>query len=127
MTSWESSLREILMADADVLAAVSTRIGPEVPQTPTFPCVVISSPGTTQDGVVDFTNTVAQVTVWDTDFTRCQETALTIRYALQRYKGRVLGIRFEGITFVNEVSIKDPETRRWTRPADYRLYYWEEE
>jgi hypothetical protein len=115
------------MADADVSAAVGARIGPEVPQAPTFPYVTIGEVATSQDGVVDFNNSVAQVTVWDTDFTRCQEVALTIRYALQRYRGRVLGIRFEGITFVNGMSIKDPETGRWTRPADYRLNYWEEE
>ena len=126
MSSWQASLRTILINDADVLAAVGARIGPEVPQTLTFPCVVIGGVGTNQDGVVDFANSLAQVTVWDTDYTRCQETAMTIRYALQRYKGRVGGIRVEGITFVNEMDIKDPETGRWTRPADYRLNYWEE-
>lgn len=126
MASWQAALRAILIADIDVLAAVGTRIGPEVPQGPTFPTVQLGGVGTNQDGVIDFANSLAQVTVWDTDYTRCQETALTIRYALQRYKGRVGGIRFEGITFVNEMDIKDPETGRFTRPADYRLNYWEE-
>ena len=126
MSSWKTSLRTIMRADADVLAAVGTRIGVEVPQLPTFPYVTIKGIGTNQDGVLDFNNGLAQVTVWDTDYTRCEETAMTIRYALQRYKGRVDGIRVEGITFVNEMDIKDPETGRYTRPADYRLNYWEE-
>jgi hypothetical protein len=114
------------MADIDVLAAVGTRIGSEVPQGPVFPAVAIGEVGVPQDAVLDFNRAVAQVTVWDTDYTRCQETAMTIRYALQRYKGRVGGIRFEGITFINEMDIKDPETGRYTRPADYRLNCWEE-
>lgn len=126
MSSWQAALRTILMSDADVLAAVNTRIGPDVPQGSTFPAVVLKGVGTEQDGVLDFCRVAAQVTVWDTDYTRCQETALKIRYALQRYKGRVGGIRFEGITFLNEMSIKDPETGRHTRPADYRLNCWEE-
>jgi len=125
--SWSTALLAILLADAEVLAAVGTRIGPKLPQIPTFPAIQIRGVGTNQDAVLDFINTVAQVTVWDDDFTRCQETALTVRYALQRYKGRVLGIRMEGITFINEMDIKDPETGRYTRPADYRLNYWEEE
>ena len=126
MASWQAALRTILIADADVFAAVGTRISPVVPQGPTFPAVQLGGVGTNQDGMIDFTNSVAQVTVWDTDYTRCEETSMTIRYALQRYKGRVDGIRFEGITFINEVDIKDPETGRFTRPADYRLNYWEE-
>jgi len=126
MSSWQGALRSVLIADADVLAAVSTRIAPMVPQIPTFPCVTIGQTGNNQDGVLDFNNALAQVTVWDEDYTRCEETAMTIRYALQRYKGRVDGIRFEGITFVNEMDITDPETGRFTRPADYRLNYWEE-
>lgn len=125
--SWSTALRAILLADADVAAAVGSRIGPKLPQLPTFPAIVIGGVATNQDGVLDFINTVAQVTVWDTDFTRCQETALTVRYALQRYKGRVDGLRIEGITFINEMDITDPETGRHTRPADYRLNYWEEE
>ena len=126
MSSWQASLRTILIDDPEAFAAVGTRIGPEVPQGPVFPAVVIGEVGAPQDAVLDFSRTVAQVTVWDTDYTRCQETAMTIRYALQRYKGRVGGIRFEGITFINEMDIKDPETGRYTRPADYRLNCWEE-
>jgi len=125
--SWSTALRAILIADAEVLAAVGTRIYPDLPQIPTFPTIAIDGVSTNQDGVLDFINTVAQVTVWDDDFTRCQETALTVRYALQRYKGRVDGLRIEGITFINEMDITDPETGRYTRPADYRLNYWEEE
>ena len=127
MTSWLGSLRSVLLADAEVLAAVGTRIYLVLPQLPTFPAIVIGGVATNQDGVLDFVNTVAQVTVWDTDYTRCQEIAKTVRYALQRYKGRVGGIRFEGITFINEMEITDPDTGRYTRPADYRLNYWEEE
>lgn len=124
--SWQLALKTILQSDADVLAAVGTRIAPVVPQGPTFPAVQLGGIGTNQDAVVDFAKSLAQVTVWDTDYTRCQETALTIRYCLQRFKGRIAGCRIEGITFINEVDIKDPETGRFTRPADYRLNYWEE-
>jgi len=127
MSSWQGALRSVLIADADVFAAVGTRISAKIPQGPTFPAVQLGEVGNNQDGVIDFNNAVAQVTVWDTDYTRCEETAMTIRYAIQRYKGIVDGIRFEGITFVNEIDITDPVTGRYTRPADYRLNFWEEE
>ncbi len=117
---------KILEDDAAVSALVGDRISPELPQTPTLPAITYKLLDTEQDGVVDFVDVYFQITPWADSYTGAKELEKTIRWALQRYRGRVLGIRIEQILFYTARYVHDPVTGRHTMPADYVLSYWEE-
>jgi len=119
------TIRTILLADVDV-AAITTRIYPRVPQTPTFPLITIRKISGDQDMLLDYAHPRMQVTAWAATYEAGEELATAIRQALQRYRGVVAGMTVERIVFLNDVHIYDPETGRETFPADYRLDYWEE-
>jgi len=119
------TLRTILLADIDV-AAITTRIYPRVPQTPTLPVITIQKVSGDQDALLDYAHPRMQVTAWATTYDDGETLATAIRQALQRYEGIVAGMRVEQITFLNDVHIYDAETGRETFPADYRMDYWEE-
>ena len=119
------TIRTILLADVDV-AAITTRIYPRVPQTPTFPLITIRKISGDQDMLLDYAHPRMQVTAWAATYEAGEELATAIRQVLQRYRGVVAGMTVERIVFLNDVHIYDPETGRETFPADYRLDYWEE-
>ena len=119
------TLRTILLADVDV-AAITTRIFPRVPQTPTLPCITIEKISGDQDSLLDYAHPRMQVTAWAESYEDGEDLATAIRQILQRYRGVVAGMTVEQITFLNDVHIYDPETGRETFPADYRIDYWEE-
>ena len=119
------AIRTILLADVDV-AAITTRIYPRVPQTPTFPLITIRKISGDQDMLLDYAHPRMQVTAWAATYEAGEELATAIRQILQRYRGVVAGMTVERIVYLNDVHIYDPETGRETFPADYRLDYWEE-
>ena len=119
------TLKTILLADVDV-AAITTRIYPRVPQTPTLPVIVIEKISGEQDSLLDYAHPRMQVTAWAETYEDGEDLATAIRQILQRYRGVVAGMTVEQITFLNDVHIYDPETGRETFPADYRIDYWEE-
>ena len=119
------TLRTILLTAVDV-AAITTRIYPRVPQTPTFPLITIQKVSGDQDALLDYAHPRMQVTAWAETYEAGEDLATAIRQALQRYEGIVAGMTVEQITFLNDVYVYEPETGRETFPADYRLDYWEE-
>ena len=119
------TIRTILLADVDV-AAITTRIYPRVPQTPTFPLITVQKISGDQDMLLDYAHPRMQVTAWAAAYEAGEELATAIRQVLQRYRGVVAGMTVERIVFLNDVHIYDPETGREIFPADYRLDYWEE-
>ena len=119
------TLKTILLADVDV-AAITTRIYPRVPKTPTLPCITIQKISGDQDALLDYAHPRMQVTAWAATYEDGEDLATAIRQAIQRYRGVVAGMTVERITFLNDVHVYDPETGRETFPADYRIDYWEE-
>ena len=118
------TLKTILLADVDV-AAITTRIFPRAPQTPTFDFITIQKISGEQDALLDYAHPRMQVTAWAEVYEDGEDLATAIRQAIQRYRGVVAGMTVEQITFLNDVHIYDPETGRETFPADYRIDYWE--
>jgi len=118
---------KILEDDPAVSALVVDRISPgDLPQDAILPAITYKELDTDQDGVVDFAKAYCQITPWAESFSGAKELEKTIRWALQRYRGRVLGVRIELILFMTKRYVKDPVTGRHTMPADYVLSYWEE-
>ena len=119
------TIRTLLLADVDV-AAITTGIYPRVPQTPTLPVITIQKISGAQDETIDYAHPRMQVTAWAENYEDGEQLALTIKYALQRYKGVVGDMTVTGIVFLNDTYVYDPETGRETFPADYKLNYLEE-
>ena len=121
------ALRTLLLADADV-AAVTTRIYPAVPQTPTLPVIVLEEVDCPIDQLIDYAHPRWQATAWveGGNYEEGENLAKLIRYCLQRYRGIVAGVTIEQITYLNKTYVRDPETGRETFPTDFGINYWEE-
>lgn|GEM_PF-5706690 len=126
MNTWETALVYLLENDVDVAAIVGDRVYDELPQTPSLPAITYKEISTDIDANVDYAKTRVQVTSWAATRSAAKELAKTIRYALQRYRGTVVSVKIEGITFVFSTHVRDPETGYHTMPTDYRINYWEE-
>lgn len=137
--SIEIALRSVMLADADVVAVVGTRISPKLPQNPAKDANgVLLTRATYQrisrpmDPLIDLAWPRFQITTWaEPDGTasgveKAETAAEKIRYRLQRYKGVVDGVRILRITFLDDHPMVDPERGYDMVAADYQVKYWEE-
>ena len=124
MSSLLKSVRIILLADVDV-AAITTSISPKLKQDPTLPAVSYKQVSKPVDPLMDIGTPRVQIESHADTYEEMEDLADAIRYCLQRYKGRVGGVRIEQITYLNEIDDEDPVTGRQSRIADYRVKYRE--
>ena len=94
------TLRTILLADEDV-AAITTRIYPRAPQTPTFDFITIQKISGDQDALLDYAHPHMQVTAWAETYEDGETLATAIRQALQRYEGIVAGMTVEPVSYTH--------------------------
>jgi len=125
MSSVTTALRTILLADVDV-AAITTQVKPKLPQDPTLPVITYKQVSHPTNQAIDFGTPRIQIEAHAETYAGAEELSNVIALCLQRYKGRVGGVRIERISFLNEIDNEDPATGRQSRIADYRVQYREE-
>ena len=109
-----AAIRDILIADAAVLALVSNRIYPnQVKQNEAYPHLVYNLVGNTPTDTKDsgrfFDNTRVQVDCYAIDYGDCEDLADKVRTALDRYTGTVSSTKivnsiYQGTVDMNEFA-----------------------
>lgn len=106
------------------VSAVSQRVYPlKAPDTPTVPYIVVSRVSNvrlmTHQGYIGESRIRWQVSVFDTDYTRCRTTANSVVTALEAWAGIEVTVGYALHT--GETEIYEPDTKRYHIPVDFMV------
>lgn len=119
----QDALRTILLADAPVLAVVSTKIWPMIaPQGSAMPYIVYSRIGTDHievlAGSAGLARATFQIDCWSDSFDTVRDLANKVRIALQGVQGTHASVVIDGINMTSEVDdYEEPENKN--EPGTY--------
>jgi hypothetical protein len=120
----ETALRDYLLADASIAAAVVDRVYPDVlPQNPTLPAMTYTRISTRSpelvDGNPDLLSALFQIACWSTSRLGAATLASYVRTRMIGVGGS--GFQKGGIE--DERSDEEPDTRRYRQDLDCTIFY----
>jgi hypothetical protein len=123
-------LRTFLMADADVLAAASTRIYPTaLPQKPSFPAATYNVISATRSPTMQHGDVLPskrlQIDAWGSSFADAQELGEAIRVALDGYRGDMGDTTVAAIFADTERTSYESEPKLYRVSRDYFIWHYE--
>ena len=128
MADVQQALMALLRADAEVAAAVGTRVYPfPLRQTPTLPDITMQLISEPHDQLLGVGNPRWQLTPWAKTTLEARQVAQLIDNCLQRYKGTSEGVEIISCHYQGKRDLYDPETGLYLCPVDIKLKYWEED
>lgn len=135
MADMEKAIKSILVADATVLALVSTRVYPNwVPQGASMPAISFNQVSGirdySMDGADGMAQTLYQIDCWATTYSETRDLADAVRGALSAYSGTIAGVTID-VAFlqdendVPEYSKQSDVAKRYGKSLDFTIWFRE--
>lgn len=128
----EEAIIALLLADAGVIALVSTRVyGGSRPQNAPVPSVVVNRisgmPVYTDDGETGLASARLQIDAWGGTYSSAKLTARAVIEALSAYNGTVSGVTFQNVLLEDERDSmeggKDDPEYPFSTSLDFTMWY----